>query len=86
MTFFHHERERGLVNQPKESPPRLTSESLCDRAAVAASDTSLAPALKRHRISSQREMTQCKQAVKRVFRVEVFVRPVAAESALRRPE
>ena len=28
MSFLQHERERGLVNQPKESPRRLSSESV----------------------------------------------------------
>jgi integrase/recombinase XerD len=28
MSFLHHERERGLVNEPKESTKRLSSESV----------------------------------------------------------
>ena len=28
MSFLQHERERGLANQPKESPRRLSSESV----------------------------------------------------------
>ncbi len=28
MSFLQHERERGLVNQPKDSPRRLSSESV----------------------------------------------------------
>jgi integrase/recombinase XerD len=28
MSFLQHERERGLINQPKESPRRLSSESV----------------------------------------------------------